>query len=617
LDVAAVERYAGSLIVSARNRPRGIPALELRSVTRSDFDWVGIDLDERPPRMIERTMVEAVVELLIRNEICLLHEGMLIFPSLFEVPVDDGARQVAEAVSLHYDFAGAIDTIYSSLVVTLAMSGNFGQVRLGDGWSEFGRADLGTCGISRADKGNGYGHLDIYFSEDVELALRRSFVSYLDNHLRQQGVDVQDHLALTCECGHAFAEDDLRRRLAGGATDIGCVRCDRRYGLEDSVQRSAARGQIGRKEGWALRTEVESRKADALDHSRLRMAQEDHPRDEVARILHLSDLHLSADDDIADIAQSLVSDVQSVTDVAAAGIDVLLVTGDLTQRATPEEFEAAHALVSRLIDAFSLSSARCVIVPGNHDLDWNTEVYRWIPRRSMSGSPDPRTSSPQGSGYLVRDDDAYGDRFGNFSTFFYHPLMQRPYPAEPADQGIVTNLDDLGLQFLAFNSAWEIDEYFPERSALHPGAVGRCIQEADTYRATTGQTDLPLRIAVWHHPVTGQECMADTAFLSRLKQAEVRLCLHGHVHRDVLEQMYVLEADHRLHVIAAGSFGAVATDRPESTPRLYNVLSVDPGKRTVRVDTRSKPTPGSAWGPWTRWPSDVADHQQSYYELSL
>jgi len=42
-------------------------------------------------------------------EFCFQHEGLLIFPSLFTPAPDAMDRSLPQAVSLYYDFAGAID----------------------------------------------------------------------------------------------------------------------------------------------------------------------------------------------------------------------------------------------------------------------------------------------------------------------------------------------------------------------------------------------------------------------------------------------------------------------------------------------------------------------------
>ena len=75
------------------------------------------------------------------------------------------------------------------------------------------------------------------------------------------------------------------------------------------------------------------------------------------RIAHLSDVHFGR---IAypEIVAALVAEVN------AAAVDLVVVSGDLTQRARPRQFEEAVAM----LDAFT---APVLVVPGNHD------VYAW------------------------------------------------------------------------------------------------------------------------------------------------------------------------------------------------------------------------------------------------
>jgi hypothetical protein len=103
-----------------------------------------------------------------------------------------------------------------------------------------------------------------------------------------------------------------------------------------------------------------------------------------------------------------------------------------------------------------------------------------------------------------------------------------------------------------------------------------------------------LRIAVWHHPATGNDKIAQDAFLGQLRQAGVRLCLHGHLHEDRADLLRWTDP-RRLYVAGAGSFVAVAGDRPESAPRLYNLLEIPPDRSLIRVHTRCKRRDGGAW----------------------
>ncbi|MFN7929419.1 MAG: metallophosphoesterase [Blastocatellia bacterium] len=62
-------------------------------------------------------------------------------------------------------------------------------------------------------------------------------------------------------------------------------------------------------------------------------------------------------------------------------LDYLVISGDLTNRATKEEFDNAYEFISGVIERFKLSAERCIIVPGNHDLSWDQEVYDWKQER--------------------------------------------------------------------------------------------------------------------------------------------------------------------------------------------------------------------------------------------
>jgi 3',5'-cyclic AMP phosphodiesterase CpdA len=305
-------------------------------------------------------------------------------------------------------------------------------------------------------------------------------------------------------------------------------------------------------------------------------------------------------------------------------LDDLVISGDITQRAAPREFEKAREFVSRLIEQFELTAERCILVPGNHDLDWNEEVYQWRKKRLVDASElVPGRYRDSGDGYLLRDEARYPERFSGFSDNFYHPLIQKPYPLAPEEQCIPFLFSESRLQFLAMNSAWEIDEYFPERSSLCDPALARGLARAnqDLARARK-QGELAgdakvLRLAVWHHPITGNEKIQADAFLERLLQEDVRMCLHGHVHEDRADLVNHLHAERRLHVLGAGSFGAPRHDRPESVPRLFNLLEVERDLQRVRVHTRCMRKQGGAWEGWAIWPGEKPSERRTYYDVPL
>jgi 3',5'-cyclic AMP phosphodiesterase CpdA len=342
------------------------------------------------------------------------------------------------------------------------------------------------------------------------------------------------------------------------------------------------------------------------------------------RILHLSDLHLEAGADVSTLLHPLEQDIRDPDDgMGLDALDGIVVSGDLTNRATPEEFDSVRLFLEGLLGSFSLTPEALVIIPGNHDQCWDPLPYAYRRARHVDDRTKRDTTRvvAQGDGFLVRDDALWSQRFANFSSQLYQPLLGRPWSVDPAAQVHTAMIAGGRVQVLALNSAWEIDELFPERSAIHDGAVSRVIAAADAQRKDTESSRppgaRPVRIVTWHHPPRGAEQMASDAFLERLRKADVAVCLHGHVHEVRAELVGYTDTARQMHVIGAGSFGAPAKDRPESTPSLYNVIELDPALTRAKVHTRGRDKPGGAFSGRAIWRGEDKHSKRSYYELSL
>ncbi|MFL5351748.1 metallophosphoesterase [Archangium sp.] len=632
LEIEQVERYAGSLIIAARDNPHGVPAIDLAKVMSSSMRFPRLPPEERLRRDQELAVLDCVIGLLLEHGLCLRHEGLLIFPSLFQPTQPEMGTSFPYAISLHYDFSGPIDNIYASLITSLAISQRFGSMRLWEDRAEFGRAGGETSGVrrvqSRGQSARGYARLEVYFDTSTMAATRELFVNFIEQHLREKGVELQERLTLTCACARVFEEDVVRERLSAGLLDIGCPACDRRTPLTPGAQQSRELNPELMNQLQALRIIVyEQRAEDVIDTKiDLTKAKEEAPSQDPIRILHLSDLHIGAGDDPLSLLQPLMADLQDRHEgLGVERLDYLVISGDITNRASPQEFEKAREFVSGLIKEFGLTAERCIIVPGNHDLDWDTEVYDWKKKRHVDVSTLARGSFREAGedGYRIRDDAKYPERFKNFSQYFYHPLTQRAYPFAPEEQCLSFLFSDSRLQFLAMNSAWEIDEYFRERSGISEKALSRGLAaaEQDVRKAREGSELADgakvLRLAVWHHPITGNEKMQDDAFVARLLQKDVRVCLHGHVHEDRVDLVNHVHSERRLHVVGAGSFGAPTRERPESTPRLFNLLEVQRDLQRVRVHTRCLRKHGGVWEGWAVWPGEKPGERRTYYDMTL
>jgi hypothetical protein len=48
------------------------------------------------------------------------------------------------------------------------------------------------------------------------------FISFVDEHLRKEGVKIKEGLKMVCPNGHRFDDDAIKACVAEGKTDIGC-----------------------------------------------------------------------------------------------------------------------------------------------------------------------------------------------------------------------------------------------------------------------------------------------------------------------------------------------------------------------------------------------------------
>ncbi len=628
LQIGDVERYAGSLILAARDNPRGVPALEQSIVATARMEFPNIKPKERLAPQNERIVLECVAQLLIEHGLCLESQGLLIFPSLFkdEPPADEQAA--LRGVSLYYDFTGAIDNIYAALATRLALGKTFGPPRFWRNRAQYELPEKGICGLRKKDTGGGVAHLDLYFNEATPKGQRNLFTAYVEEFLRQEGVDITEVLAMTCgSCANPFAEADVRKRLARGKVDINCSVCD----TANHIQERAARNRENNPELssalFALKTRIEIGTEHSVTEVKKVMEESSKTKPgQLIRILHLSDLHFGADTDHIVALNTLVQDLADKSDdgLGIDSLDYLVVSGDITNRASPHEFIQAKDMLSILIYKFKLSAQRCVIVPGNHDQNWDVPgLYDWQQERKVDVKKLKDGSFVKKEDiYLVRNEENYPRRFNNFAAF-YDQLLSQKYPDKPKHQGLSFLFPDTGLQFIALNSSWLIDEYHPERAAINPEALARVllkareeIEQAVAEKRLAENAPL-LRVAVWHHPVTGNEKIVDDAFLELLRQADIKLCLHGHVHENRTDLVGYLHPTRQVHLAGAGSFGALAKHRPESTPCLYNLLEIKRDLSRIRVHTRKRDKAGGAWEANAVWPGDKKHERRGYYDINL
>ena len=314
------------------------------------------------------------------------------------------------------------------------------------------------------------------------------------------------------------------------------------------------------------------------------------------RVLHLSDLHFSSADQATTFYSQLHVDLRN--ELGVEKLDALIASGDIVNRADHVEYDAARVFLEQVMKGFSLTSKQLVLVPGNHDVNWDVakKAYDLKRKEELKGSPIAGTFKQHGAEvFEVRDDDRYHARFEAFSAF-YQGMKGVPYPLGYREQAIFDEPAP-GLLVLGLNSAWETDHYFPDRASIHAESVAAALVKLGP------PSPEQLRIAVFHHPVhSGEESrIKEAAFLQQLAVAGFRIALHGHVHK-ADAQLYRhdrSDGGRKLELVAAGTFGAPTREWVPGYPLQYNLLRI--AAEQVTVETRKREEVNGAWSPDARW----------------
>lgn len=238
-------------------------------------------------------------------------------------------------------------------------------------------------------------------------------------------------------------------------------------------------------------------------------------------IAHLSDLHFGRHDETA--AELLLADLSRTQP------DVVVITGDLTQRARHRQFAAASAFLEKM-------PRPVIVIPGNHDVPLYDIVERFL-------------------GGLAR-----------YRRYIRAELQ--PFFAD----------DEIAL--LGLNTA---------RSATFAnGRISR--RQAAAIKAVFSEVPAgPLRLLGTHHPLAAPSAASNCAPVGRaamgleaITEAGVRLVLSGHHHRALSGGVIGsgLVAEGSILLVHAGT--AIST-RLRGEPNSYNLLQVEPTAVTCTV----------------------------------
>lgn len=231
-------------------------------------------------------------------------------------------------------------------------------------------------------------------------------------------------------------------------------------------------------------------------------------------IAHLSDVHFGriAHDEIV---ETLVAEVN------ARGVDLVVVSGDLTQRARRKQYEAARAM----LDAFT---APTLVVPGNHDVYayWYPLGRLFLPLR----------------------------RYRRYITDDLTPTFE---------QGDVA--------VLGINSAYGW--------TIKGGRLRK--QELDAIESYFSEVEASFKILVVHHHLLQLQEIGAHDVMRRARQAlrlasrvGVDLVLCGHLHVSHVEPVELDPAGHRLVIVSAGTATSNRGRGAHRQTNFYNLIEI-------------------------------------------
>jgi predicted MPP superfamily phosphohydrolase len=235
------------------------------------------------------------------------------------------------------------------------------------------------------------------------------------------------------------------------------------------------------------------------------------------RILHISDFHASADRafDQQRVAKALLKNIQAEHEKDP--VDLVVFSGDLTDKGTEAEFLLGHELVIEpLLACLDLSPDRLVIVPGNHDVE----------RQLINTFEDDglRTGllTEEAVTNVLSNSEAVGHVNQRFASWLgYHDVLSKG----DVYCGLATvqrfQFDDHQVAAIALNSAWRCSGDQDERHLL--------IGEYQIATALGQVDDCDFLLVVAHHPLDWLARFDESAVRRELERCNV-MYFCGHLH---------------------------------------------------------------------------------------
>lgn len=316
--------------------------------------------------------------------------------------------------------------------------------------------------------------------------------------------------------------------------------------------------------------------------------------DETIRLLHLSDLHLGLANQEwmwPTFRTALYDDLRNMH-ARTGPWDVVVFSGDLTQRGSSQEFEQLTTLLAGLWSHFKDmgSEPKLFVVPGNHDL---VRPPQLDPIRKVMASwwtdDAVQTDFWKSSASLYRA--AVASWFLNYQTWVSSvgnvlPMLNAVQGLLPGDISATFEKGSRRLGLIGLNSAW----------LQHSGGdyLGHlCVHPRQLMEVTAGDPDAwcgkhDFRLLVTHHPVAWLHPSAQNDWTAEITaHGRFHVHLFGHMHEGQSRSESVSGGPTRHSIQAASLFGLEYFGEGNATRRDhgYSVMHVPAAvpHRAIRI----------------------------------
>lgn len=316
-------------------------------------------------------------------------------------------------------------------------------------------------------------------------------------------------------------------------------------------------------------------------------------------ILQISDLHRSPADLVTN--RELVATVLNEHDQAVrAGMQpvrAIVVNGDVIQgcrlvtlnfeQELSAQYDVALDLLTCLTrDLLEGDVSRLIVVPGNHDVCWNTARSAMV--EASDNEYDDAFNLLQRPGthfrwdwttrklFKIADTARYGARLDAYRAFFAR-LYGDALPEAINGEAWLFPIDN--ILFVGFESCSGTD-CFNHAAAISTDTIAQVATALRSLRTR-------LRVAVWHHNIDGPPPTSDyldQSCIRKLIYYGFRIGLHGHQHYADTAPVYIhMDRDQIMAVISAGSLCAGRQELPPGRNRGFNFLVIDEDQHRASV----------------------------------